>query len=208
MDIEVRTLKGAAVLPYKNQISRICFDSFAEFPYLTKPSGEHPFFLINYFDSQNSNTVLFLDQDKLVGFSGSRSLREKDQTLRKVFEDKKLDPNKFLYVDVILVVKGYSSWQRINYIMQFHAEAAKASGLLYLAALTVDRSDDHPERPADYRSLDKLWERFGWTKFPSLRLDTSWVQVNTNMEEKNSLSVWINPLNSPMPFVPESISVQ
>ena len=171
-NVETKILKGAEALPYVTQIIQMNIDLFSKFPYLYKGSPEGCLsYLDIYFKSPNGRMILLFNKEKLVGFSSAIPLMEYGEELYESFIDNQLDPNKFLYIGSIMLAEEYRSWKFVYDILNIHYKTAAEFGLSYLTAITVDRPGDHSWKPANYRTLDKLWERFGWKKFPSLEVE-------------------------------------
>lgn len=199
-DIEVKILKSNEAGPYLDQIIKLQTSNFEQFPYLYSSSKEGDLYYISpYLKSSNSTFMLLLYQKELVGLSLSIPLPESFQDIKELFTENKLDINQYLYVGTITLSEKIRNWYLVYDVMKTHYKTATNLGLSYLTALTVDRPDDHPMRPLNYRSPDKLWQRFGWHKYSSLKLQSNWIQTDTNQEESNTLSIWIHPLNKEAP---------
>ncbi|RYD31361.1 MAG: hypothetical protein EOP85_22845 [Verrucomicrobiaceae bacterium] len=58
------------------------------------------------------------------------------------------------------------------------------------AFCAVDRADDHPLRPVDYRPLDSFWESRGYLKHPDLQATFSWKETGEEQESPKTLTFW------------------
>ncbi len=194
--LETKILHGAKSQIYAELIAQLRIELFAEFPYLYKGTMDHDLsYLSVYFNSPNSSIILFFDKEELVGYSSSIPLSEEWDVIKEPFITNGLDLSKYLYVGEVMVKEGYRSWHLVHKILEIHNKKAAYYGFPYLAALTIDRPDDHPCKPVNYRTHDKLWQRFGWQKSSSLKARFDWEQIDTNRKELNDLSVWIKTLN-------------
>ncbi|MBL8026676.1 MAG: GNAT family N-acetyltransferase [Fibrobacteres bacterium] len=55
---------------------------------------------------------------------------------------------------------------------------------------TVDRGQNHPAKPANYKSPDRIWERAGFTKDPSRIAYFSWKDIGDNIHSTKPMNVW------------------
>jgi GNAT superfamily N-acetyltransferase len=71
---------------------------------------------------------------------------------------------------------------------------ARRLGLKLTTFCAVDRPDDHPMRPADFRPLDGFWKSRGYLKQPSLRTSFSWKEIGEETESPKIMTFWTKSL--------------
>ena len=56
---------------------------------------------------------------------------------------------------------------------------------------TVVRDENHPHKPAGYKSPDGLWEHLGYTKTEDLVCNISWKEIGEKQKTNKPLLFWI-----------------
>ena len=67
---------------------------------------------------------------------------------------------------------------------------ALSLGMKTTAFCAVDRPEDHPSRPSDFRPLDGFWKSRGYEKQPSLQATFSWKETGEETESPKTLTFW------------------
>ncbi len=75
-------------------------------------------------------------------------------------------------------------------VAEFYENICRAMGYSNLVFMTVKRAVDHPLKPENYRSLEPIWNYFGYFILEGVTITLSWSQVDAPEEVVNELSVW------------------
>lgn len=196
--IEIRRLTGAAILPHLSDVARLRIRVFREFPYLYDGSEKSERkYLESYAASPRSVCVLALDDGEVVGASTGLPLEESDEAFRRPFEAAGIEVSSVFYFGESVLDRAHRG-QGIGHRFFDEREAHAAElGFTITAFCAVERSDDHPLKPADYRSNDAFWSKRGYVLRPDLKARLSWQQVDSPDEVENVLAF---RMASPVPF--------
>jgi GNAT superfamily N-acetyltransferase len=118
-------------------------------------------------------------------------LADEGPELTEPFRAAGIDPAQVLYLGESIALPA---WRGLGFGKEFfiRREAhARRLGLSVTAFCAVDRPDDHPQRPADYRPLDGFWQGRGYVKQPSLRTVFHWKETGEDAESPKTLTFWL-----------------
>jgi GNAT superfamily N-acetyltransferase len=78
----------------------------------------------------------------------------------------------------------------------FDAREAKARSLgrKHMAFCSVKRPDDHPARPATFRTNDAFWRGRGYAPLEGVFAEFSWRDIGGHEETPKTLQVWFRTL--------------
>lgn len=188
---EIFRVSGKAVTPYLAEVAALRIKVFREFPYLYDGSEAYEReYLEAYAESDRSVFVLARIGGKIVGASTGLPLTDADEAFRKPFEAAGIDPATVFYFGESVLEKqhrGQGIGQRFFDEREAHA---RELGHTVTAFCAVERDDDHPLKPDDYRSNDSLWIKRGYTKTPALKAELEWEQIDQG-ESRNTLIFWL-----------------
>jgi GNAT superfamily N-acetyltransferase len=71
---------------------------------------------------------------------------------------------------------------------------ARSLGRKWLAFCSVTRPDDHPLRPATYRTNDAFWRGRGYAPLPGVQAEFAWKDVGEAGETVKRLQFWMRGL--------------
>lgn len=190
-DIDLKIIESKNALCYLDQMAFIRVNLFKEFPYLYEGNlDEERVYLSHYTRSARSLLCLVLDKGKPVGFASGLVLDDFLEEVKAPFKKLQLDLKSYFYIGEILIYPIYRSFgllKKVFELLEAYAYFQKYSALTFV---TVDRRLNHSAYPQEYRSLEPVWQYFGYKKELGMRVEMSWRQVDSHNEEKNTLSVW------------------
>ncbi len=203
--IEIRRLIGPAILPHLADIARLRIRVFREFPYLYDGSvGYEQTYLESYASAARGVCVLALDDGAVVGASTGLPLEEADEAFQAPLREAGFDLRSVFYLGESVLEKSHRG-QGIGHRFFDEREAHAAElGFPITTFCAVERPDDHPLKPADYRSNEAFWAKRGYLLRPDLKARLSWQQVDSPDEVSNLLAFRtrareISPSASPFP---------
>jgi GNAT superfamily N-acetyltransferase len=178
---------------------------FKEYPYLYEGSLDYEkSYTASYATDEHALLAVAFDDEKIVGIStgiplNSNALIVKD--LKRKFIDAGVDPSTYYYYGEVIILPEYRGQGLTTKL--YHIKEVKAQNWGYTAAciLTVKRPDNHPLKPAGYRSPDRLWEHLGFRKDPSFEVSYHWETIidahGTHKDMENPMEFWRKPYPQP-----------
>ena len=173
-------------------VARLRLTLFREFPYLYEGTAEaEAEYLQTYAQTPGAALVLARDGERVVGAATAVPLSGEVEELQAPFRAAGIDPAQVLYIGEALLEDGYQN-QGLGGQLLDRAEAqADALGLPLLAAAMVQRPDDHPLKPAGWRSPRSLAERRGYVMRPELDTTLTWQEVGESRPSPKPMRFWV-----------------
>jgi len=191
MGMDLQTLRGKEVIPHLEPIAQLRITIFREFPYLYDGDIEYEKnYLRNYADSPSSVVVLALDKEKIVGASTALPLRHADSAFQEPFLKAGMALDSIFYFGESVLLKDYRGQGTGSRFFDAREQAAVDWGATLTAFCTVDRKQDHPLRPANYRSPESLWKKRGYVKKANLQCSFTWKTIPESTERDHTLTFW------------------
>lgn len=192
---DVRPLTGAALEAALDDVAGLRIAVFRDWPYLY--DGDLAYerdYLQSYRDSDKAIVVGAFDGGRLVGASTGAPLTDHADDFAAAFAGSGLDLGDIFYCAESVLLPGYRG-QGIGHRFFDHREAhARALGFVKSAFCAVQRPDDHPMRPTDYRPLDPFWRARGYEPLPGVVAQFLWKDVDETRETQKPLQFWIRDL--------------
>lgn len=196
MSLEIQVVSKQALLPYVEAVAQLRMSVFREYPYLYDGSREYEQrYLQTYIDAQDCIFVLVLDGKNVIGASTALPLIAETLELKQPFLDHGYNLNEIFYFGESVLLPRYRN-QGIG--ARFFAEReahAKHLNFKYAAFCNVQRPEDHPLCPPQYRSLDDFWHKRGFTRHPELKAWFSWRELNETEESLKPMVFWLKQLS-------------
>jgi hypothetical protein len=193
--LKIRTFRGSDIKPYLADIARLRIEVFREFPYLYDGSQEYEEkYLSTYIDSPESIAVLVFDNDAIVGASTALPLADETEEFRRPFLREGIDPDSVFYCGESILRKAWRGHGIYPEFFRLREEAAYSGSFDLISFCAVDRPDNHPLKPHDYRPLDPVWQKFGYTRHPELHTTYRWKDLGDEEESDKPMIFWLKPL--------------
>jgi GNAT superfamily N-acetyltransferase len=194
LHVECRT--GADLIADLPALARLRIRVFREYPYLYDGDAEYEErYLRTYADAPDGVMVLARDGDRVVGASSALPLAAETPNVIEPFKAHGYAVERiFYYGESVLLpeFRGLGLGRRFFDEREAHARALGRFDFACFCA--VDRPDDHPRRPPDYRPLDGLWAKQGFAKQPQLRTTFSWRDLDEAEETPKPMVFWLKHL--------------
>lgn len=192
-NLTLHDLHGKDVEPWLDELGKLRIAVFREFPYLYDGTLEYERdYLQTYVRSAGSLVVLVVDgQRNVVGATTCLPLRDEGPEFQQPFIQAGYDVEEVCYFGESILLpplrgKGYG-----KAFFQRREAHVQRLGLRYSAFCAVDRPQDHPLRPADYRPLDSFWISQGYTKHPDMKATFVWKEIGEETESPKALTFWM-----------------
>lgn len=198
--LRLETHLGPAILPYVRDVAAMRIEGFRDFPYLYEGTYEYEAkYLEGYAKEPRAMLIRVLDGDRLAAVATSTPLASSADIVAEAperFAALGHDPATFYYYAEILVKKAFRGRGIAEMIYRERERWAKQWGYENLCLAVVQRPPDHPLRPADYKSPERIWIRHGFTK-TSVEIVYNWPTIlpGGKVEElDNPMTFWMRVL--------------
>ncbi len=168
---------------------------FHDFPYLYEGSLDYEKkYLKVYTDSSRSVLVAAFDGDQLVGAATALPLSDEADYVKEPFIKASMNLNDVYYFGESVLLKEYRGHGLGHRFFDGREAAAKKFNFKFAAFCGVQRPENHPMRPSDFRALDEFWKKRGYEKKTKLQSEFSWLDIGDNAETKKTMIYWMKPL--------------
>ncbi len=190
-------LSRAALEPWLDGLGRLRITVFREFPYLYDGSLEYEReYLKTYMKSSRSLVVLVTDgSNEVVGATTCIPLSDEGPEYQEAFIKAGWDVNDVCYFGESILLpplRGRGIGKEFFKRRESHAQRL---GFKWTAFCAVDRTRDHPLRPAGYRPLDEFWISQGYARRPELKATFAWKEIGEESESPKRLTFWTKSWN-------------
>jgi GNAT superfamily N-acetyltransferase len=193
--MKVAALTGDALVEALPEVAALRIAVFREWPYLYDGDlayEEH--YLRVYAENPRAILVAAIHEDRLVGASTGIPLLGHDDAFNAAFADGVYPEADVFYCAESVLLPEYRGQGLGHAFFDQREEHARRLGYRYCAFCAVDRSEDHPLRPKQYRALDPFWTARGYAHHPSRIARFEWKDVDQPVETAKRLSFWIKDL--------------
>jgi len=191
MSLEVKEVSGGDLEPHLDSLGRLRIAVFREWPYLYEGSLEYERdYLTRYVRCARSMVALVFDGADVVGATTCMPMAEEGPEFQAAFADAGYDLSGILYLGESILLPEYRGrGLGKEFFARREAHAARL-GTALTTFCAVDRAVDDPRRPLDYRPLDELWQKQGYTKRPELKATFEWKEIGEDADSPKTLTFW------------------
>ncbi|WP_020407331.1 GNAT family N-acetyltransferase [Hahella ganghwensis] len=190
--IEIDTVSGRDITPWLEDIAKLRLQVFREFPYLYEGSLDYESdYLKKYASSDKSVFILAKVNRKVVGAATGLPLIDADEEFQAPFKEHGLNISQYFYFGESVLDKNFRG-RGIGH-MFFDAREAFAwhNCFRWTTFCAVERPENHPQRPPNYRPLNQFWEARGYQQRPELNTCYSWQDIGEPEETSKPMIFWI-----------------
>lgn len=194
--VEIKTLAGAAGRPFIPALAQLRIQVFRDFPYLYEGTLDYEeTYLRAYTESEDCVIVIALDGDQCVGASTALPLENQGEGLKSPFLERGLDPRDIFYLGESVLLSAYRGRGiGVRFFEEREKHAQSIGDFRYAAFCAVERPQDHPLRPLDYRDLTQFWQNRGYMKQTTMRTTFSWRDVGDQASRPKPMVFWTKAL--------------
>ncbi len=170
---------------------------FREYPYLYEGSLEYERdYLTRYAESRRAMVYTIIDENaQLVGATTCLPLSDEMSSLQKPFLEHGLNPEHFFYFGESIILPDYRGrGYGHRFFDEREREAAKWPEIRHCCFCAVDRPENHPLKPRNYRTLDAFWQKRGYKKREDLKSQLYWPDLGESKQSAKSLTFWLKNL--------------
>jgi len=198
MSVNYQIIAGQALEVWVDLIGEWRIETFKHFPYLYSGRIEHERkYMQTFVHSSNAFISVAFENGNPIGIVTASPLLA-DKSIAKgspasLFAQHGLDPAQFCYLGEVIVQPAYRGRKIGQELMQLAEQELHRRKFNHACLLCVQRSKEHPLRPASYVAPDSLWMRLGYQK-TSMTLDFEWLAFEASgfdSLQKHSMEFWI-----------------
>ena len=196
MNLTLKNFHGPELTPHLDALGELRIAVFREYPYLYDGSLEYERdYLGIYTRTARSRVVLAFDGDRVVGATTCLPMTDEGPEFQAAFVGAGgYDLADICYFGESILLPEYRG-QGVGKEFFLRREAhARQIGAKIATFCAVDRPEDHPLRPAGYRTLESFWQGQGYTKHPDLQATFVWKETGEEAESPKTLTFWLKNL--------------
>jgi GNAT superfamily N-acetyltransferase len=194
-EIDVRALRGADLEAALDAVAGLRITVFRDWPYLYDGTAEYEReYLRAYRDNPGALIVGAFHEGRLVGASTSTPMEDHAPEFSAPFRALGIPPERILYGAESVLLRPYRGIGLGHRFIDLREDHARALGRSHVAFCSVIRPDDHPARPAVYRTNDAFWRGRGYETVPGAIARFSWKDLGEAEETEKTLQFWMRAL--------------
>lgn len=194
--LEILKISGKNIEPHIDSLASLRIRVFREFPYIYDGSVNYEKkYLSVYVHSPESIAILVYHGEELIGASTGLPLSDEAAEFKKPFIENDMDPKNVFYCGESILLPAYRGRGIYSTFINGREKHARDLGKFStICFCAVQRPENHPLKPDNYRPLDPVWKKFGYTKHSGFTTHFSWKDVNDNDESPKELVFWMKKL--------------
>ncbi|MGV3561040.1 GNAT family N-acetyltransferase [Larkinella arboricola] len=194
--LSFQTKRGRKIESVFDGLAALRIAVFRDFPYLYEGTIEYEkTYLETYARSDRSFLFAVYDGPKMVGATTCIPLQDETAEVRKPFETSDFDLTTLFYFGESILLPEYRGLGLGHRFFDEREAHAQSFGTFKTACFcAVERPEDHPAKPADYRPNDAFWIKRGYKKEPSLRSTMEWPDVGEEVSTPKPMVYWMREL--------------
>jgi GNAT superfamily N-acetyltransferase len=195
MGVTVRALTGQALEAALDGVAALRIAVFRDWPYLYDGTLDYEReYLQTYRTSANALLVGAFDGDRLIGASTSTPMEDHAEAFAAPFAGLGMPLTDIYYGAESVLLPEYRGQGIGHRFFDLREDFARSLGRKWLAFCSVTRPDDHPLRPAAYRTNDAFWRGRGYAPLPGVQAEFAWKDVGEIGETVKRLQFWMRGL--------------
>ncbi|WP_116475742.1 GNAT family N-acetyltransferase [Zobellella maritima] len=196
--VQLLTVTGQGLTPWLERLAGLRIRVFRDFPYLYDGSLDYEAeYLSTYTRTETSVCVLALDGEQLVGASTGLPLCHEMEAFQRPFIAQGMAVERVFYCAESVLLAAYRGQGIYRAFFDGReAHARRLGGLAYSAFCAVERSADHPLRPAGYQPLEPIWRHFGYRPEPGLSTHFGWKDIDQPSETDKAMQFYLKRLDT------------
>lgn len=192
--IRIETLVGSDMEKALDGLAALRIQVFQEWPYLYEGNLEHEKNYIKTFAKlKHAALIGAFDHEKLVGAATCSALVEQDEWVLKAFEGSQLDLQTLFYFGESVLDQSYRGLGLGHVFFDERERFARQFEHITTSCFcAVERSDEDPRKPAEYRNLHKFWRSRGYSRAENIKANLQWPEGQTKEMCSHNLQFWLN----------------
>ena len=194
-DLDIRVLRAAELEAALDQVAQLRITVFRDWPYLYDGTLDYERqYLDSYRDNAGALLVGAFHEGRLIGASTSTPMEDHAPEFAAPFQALGIPSDKILYGAESVLLRPYRGIGLGHRFIDHREAHARQLGRTHVAFCSVIRPEDHPARPAAYRTNDAFWRGRGYQTLPGVVARFSWKDLGDREETEKPLQFWMRAL--------------
>jgi GNAT superfamily N-acetyltransferase len=183
---------GPEIAPHIERLAELRTVVFREYPYLYDGTLEYERqYMQKLADSPHGYLVLAKDGQTVVGASTGLPLSDAEPHFQKPFLEAGLDVDDFFYFGESVVLPDYRGQGAGHKFFDERIAQAHFLAFPFSCFCAFVRATNHPDKPKDYRSLDKFWKKRGFKQRADLQTSFPWPDLGQTEPTDKLMEFWV-----------------
>jgi GNAT superfamily N-acetyltransferase len=193
--VTIRALTGGDLEAALDDLARLRITVFRDWPYLYDGTLAYERdYLQTYRDSPGALLVAAFHEGRLVGASTSTPMEDHAAAFAEPLARIGLPVGAILYGAESVLLPAYRGQGLGHRFIDLREAHARSLGRSHVAFCSVRRPDDHPMRPATFRTNDAFWTGRGYAPVPGAVARFAWRDLGDGQETEKDLQFWMRAL--------------
>ncbi len=191
-----KSYKGDQITGVFDELAALRIAVFYEFPYLYEgtPAYEKEY-LKTYSASPYALVFAVWDAGRMVGATTCIPLADETEEVRRPFLEAGFAvPEVFYFGESVLLPAYRGRGLGHRFFDEREAHARSFGTFRSTCFCAVERPDDHPLKPEDYRANDVFWEKRDYRKIPALQTTFDWPDRGADTSTPKKMVYWLREL--------------
>jgi GNAT superfamily N-acetyltransferase len=190
------TKQGNAINGVFDALAALRIAVFRDYPYLYEGSITYEkAYLRPYLQSEQSFLFAVYHEQKMVGATTCIPLKDETAEIRQPFEKAGYALDLLFYFGESILLSPYRGIGLGHRFFDEREAHARSFGTYQKACFfSVEREQNHPGKPDNYRSNDEFWKKRGYVKQPDLQTTFSWPDIGQTVSTPKPLICWMRDL--------------
>ncbi|MBB6002871.1 GNAT family N-acetyltransferase [Arcicella rosea] len=184
--------KGAEITTIFEDLANLRITVFRDFPYLYEGSVAYEMeYLKIYAQAEKALLFAVYDGSKMVGATTCIPLINEAPEVHLPFEKVGLAIDSIFYFGESILLKEYRGLGLGHRFFDEREAHARSFGTFKTTCFcAVDRGENHPLQPENYRPNDAFWLKRGYQKDFSLQSTFEWPDINESVSTPKTMIYW------------------
>jgi GNAT superfamily N-acetyltransferase len=194
--IDVETFTGSEVKPWLVEVAALRIAVFREWPYVYDGDLDYEAkYLATYAASAASLFVLAIERDKVVGASTGIPLEDETSAFKQAFFARSIPyADVFYFGESVLLPEYRNRGIGHRFFDERERHARRIGPFAMTAFCAVERDEDDPRRPPDYRGNELFWHKRGYRCQDDMSCRIDWREIGAAETTPHRLRYWLRPL--------------
>lgn len=190
--MEYVTLTGENIASVFDDLAALRISVFREFPYLYEGTVSYEKkYLQTYADASEAFLFAVYDQGKMIGATTAIPLIDETPEVQAPFQAQGYNLEHIFYFGESVLLPAYRGKGLGHRFFDERENYARALERFELTCFcAVERPDDHPLKPANYRPNDAFWQKRGYHLSTNLVSEFSWPDIGEKEDSVKKMKYW------------------
>lgn len=190
--------RGSEIASVVEDLGKLRIAVFRDYPYLYEGTLDYEKdYLQIYVKAPRSFLFAVYDGTEMVGATTCIPLSDETADVRLPFEKAGFDINSIFYFGESILLPAYRGLGLGHRFFDEREAHARSFGSYQMTCFcAVERAEDHPSKPLDYRPNDVFWTKRGYQKEPALQSTFEWPDIGQTQSTPKKMVYWCRQLNT------------